>query len=304
MGLNRGLVLDLYEEGFKMIILDTRVDSTYRGNIEHAIDLFNSGVCDAIMTIGTDFVCVKYSDPHISELVRKRTSHDIDNAEIRYIITRTDLNGVTTYLGSNYKFVNSCVHAIFFKSRESAQPTMRNLPARCELKCDDECNVMCEDGYTYAIQTYLYRSAACCVLRIYYNMIGLGTDYGILQFIRSQVEAGVLFSRKDRCGKEYIFLDELLLFKGEEITLKSAAGVSYKRVVDLRLLLHDGLIAFDAVSKFVADNPDLDIPQLKYTTKAYGTDLRSFYDLGSVIYFNSEVQSRAIESLGLSSWFD
>ena len=304
MGLNRGLALDLYEEGFKMIILDTRVDSTHRGNIEHAIDLYNSGSCDAIMTIGTDFVCIKYSDPHISELVRKRTSHDIDNAEIRYIITRTDSHGVTTCLGSNYKFVSSCVHAIFFKSRESAQPVMKNLLIRYGITCGDEFKVDGKDGCTYAVQTYLYRSAACCVLRIYYNMTGLGTDYGILQFIRSQVKAGVLFSRKDRCGKEYIFLDELLLFKDEEITLKSATGVSYKRIIDLRLLLHDGLIAFDAVSKFVTDNPDLDIPKVKYTTKAYGADLRSFYDLGSVIYSNSDVQSKAVESFGLSSWFD
>lgn len=285
-----------------MIVFDTKEAKEYRGNLEYALEMFKHGECDAIMTRGTDYVCVKYSDPHIAKLARKRTDYDISHAELRYVIIKESSDGTTSCQDSGYKFSSNFNHAIFYRTKEAADSALSNLAKRLNSKVEN--GKLCCEGNVYKVETYLYRSSDCCFLRIYYGITGLSTDYGLLQFIRSQINAGVLFARKDRGGKEYIFLDELLLFKDEEIIFKSASGVDYKRKIDLRLVLHDGLIAFDAITKFVKDNPDLKIPEIQYlTSREYGTDLRSFYDLGSVIYSDSEVRERAVKSLGLANWF-
>ena len=283
-----------------MVILDTRENPEYRGNIHHAIDLFKSGECDRIITQSTDFICISYKDDeHLRELARRYTNRELNNSQVRYIITSDDNKGNFKCLCGDYAFRTTFSRAIFYKTRESAESSLRTVIRKAG-------NKQGEADITYRIETYLYRSSACCHLRIYYNMVGLATDYGILNFIRENVKNGILYPRHDHCGKEFILLDDLLFYKDEVITFKSSDGVLFKRPIDLRLVLHDGLIAFDSISNFVVKHPDLEIPEVKYLTSRQddNKNQRVFYDLGAVVYSSSLVQDCAEKEFGLSSWFD
>lgn len=270
-----------------MLIIDTAKDTQYKGNISVACEKLRLGECDEIITRGSDFVCVKYEDPELAARAREQSLKRLGNSEIRYIVIAQNEDG-QLYLGSKSKLQPDISHSAFFKSRQEAERVMINLDS---------------PGYCYHVEEYLYRVGNNCRLRIYYTIKGLKTDYGVLQFIREQVEKGHLESRLDSKNKPYVWLDDLLKYKDELIVFNSAAGIKYKRKFNLELVLHDGLIAFDSIYKFVQQYPECDIPEVKYLTANSAADTRrKFYDLGAVFYQDKHLQELACKELGLEEW--
>lgn len=274
-----------------MIILDTTKDTQYKGHISKACEMLRLDECDEVITRGSDFVCLKYSNQEQGKQVRERMLKQLDNSEIRYIVTAHSLDDKTQvlYLSNQNSIQPDIRHAIFFKTLDEAQRVINTT----HLK----------SGYSYAIEEYLYRLGKSCRLRIYHTIKGLKTDYGILQFIRLQIKNNCLTERYDANNKPYVWLDDLLAYKNKQITLYSASNIAYKRTFNLELLLHDGLIAFDAISSFVDKHPDNSVPEVRYlTVNTSGTARRKFYDLGAVFYKNLEIQKLAISELGLQEW--
>lgn len=270
-----------------MVILDTSKDIEYKGKISVACDMIRSGECDELITRGSDFVCIKHEDEGLGKRARERALRKLENSELRHIIIATSQDE-TLYLGSKSILQPDISHAAFFKTRQEAEQAMSKLT---------------KSGYSYHIEEYLYRLGNSCRLRIYYTIKGLKTDYGILQFIREQVDKGYLESRTDSKDKPYVWLDDLIKYKGKLLTLYSASGVLYKRQFDLELLLHDGLIAFDSIYKFSQQHLEYSIPEVKYLTVNSSSEARrKFYDLGAVFYKDKHLQEIACKELGLEEW--
>ena len=270
-----------------MIVVDTSKDNAYKGNISVACDMLRQGKCDEIVTRGSDFVCLKYEDPDLAARARERALKKLDSSEIRYIVIAQN-EDEQLYLGSKSILQPDISHSAFFKTRQEAEKAMHKISSK---------------GYSYRIEEYLYRVGNNCRLRIYYTIKGLKTDYGILQFLRQQVDKGYLENRIDSKNKPYVWLDDLLKYKDELIVFNSAAGIKYKRKFDLELLLHDGLIAFDSIYKFAQQYPDYNIPEVKYLTANSSSEARrKFYDLGAVFYKDKKLQELACKELGLDEW--
>ena len=272
------------------IILDTSIDPTYRGHIDHAVEMVKNDECDAIITHGSDFMCIRYKDPEKSKAARERSLARLSKSEIRYVVIARHGNEPSLCLGSDNEYTTDFSKAVLFRDKHAARGAMHRMKK--------------PDLYDIAIETYLYRTSDCCRLRIYYTISGLKTDKGTLAFIREQVDNGVLLPHFDRSAKPYVLLEDLVIFNDQNITFKNASGVEYTRVFDLRLLLHDGLIAFDAVSKFVNKHPEFDVCEVKYlTANSHGTNRRVFYDLGTSIYLDGDLREIAVKELCLQDWF-
>ena len=266
-----------------MIVLDTAKDIKYKGKISVACEKIRLGECDELVTRGSDFICIKHNDPELGKRARERALKKLENSEIRYIIVAELL-----YLTGKSTLQSDISHAAFFKSMQDAEQAMKNISNK---------------GYSYRIEEYLYRLGGSCRLRIYYTIKGLKTDYGILQFLKEQVEANCLESRIDSKGKPYVWLDDLLKYKNKYLVLKSASGIPYKRRFDLELILHDGLIAFDSIYKFTQQYSKYKIPEVKYLTVNSSSEARrKFYDLGAVFYKDKQLQELACKELGLDEW--
>ena len=275
-------------------MLDTRVSPEYVGKASKALKMLETGDCDAIITYGQHYQCIKWDDAEIGRKMREFSLKSFEGAVILYILVARTLDGERVCYANTNEFSSDFKRARFCTTMESATSFMRTL-RRKVLECD------IERGSLH-VEEYLYHDAVRCPLRIYYEMSGLFSDKGLLAFIKQQVEAGVLYPRCDSRGKLYVMLEDLLIFKGQLIQFTNPKGIHYSRVFDLRLLLHDGLIAFDGVHSFVEKHPEIKAPALQHLIKRDGANERVFYDLGELFYTDDTVYTLLCEEYYLGSW--
>ena len=279
-----------------MIVLDTRTDTKFRGHIGEAYRMLLNGECDEIITRGADFQCVRVDDPELGARVREKTLASYKNASLRYIVVYNSGDDATRLcLNEDGELTSDFKHGRYFVNREYAECVLKlNMPAYIA-------NGYCEEHF--AIEEYLYHNSLRCSLRIYYEIKGLYTDKGLLKFLRKSIEDGLIFPHYDQQGHPYVLVDDLLIFKDQLISFVNGTGIPYKRTFDLRLLLHDGLIAFNAISDFGKANPDVVMPELKYF--GHRTDLqndRKFYDIGEVFYTDPAMQEKLCTYFHLEGW--
>lgn len=276
------------------IVLDTTKDTMYKGRVGKAFQMLQDNECDTFIVSGAHFICYRYIDREMGTRSRELTLESLRESSVRYIIVYTDKTGARSCISTDYTLSKSFNRAYYYNNREYATSILPYIRKKLGIAPEE----------TLEVEDYLYHRKPRCSLRIYHTMRGLATDFGLLSFIRENIANGVLFARKDIHGKPFILLDDLLLFKGQKLALKNARGVSYTREMSLEILLHDGLIAFESINKFVMAHPELDIPELVYAAPREGASKRVFYDLGAVFYTDSTVQDVACKELMIANaWF-
>lgn len=263
----------------------------YRGCVSKALELLYADECDVIVLNGRHFQCLKCTDEAMRTHVRDIMKESLKGSIVRYIVVYDDGN-IRKCLSNDYKLCDEFSHAYFYNAKVYAEAILSTVVARfSEYK--KEC---------FHVEEYLYHTEARCTLRIYYDVKGLAQDFGLLQYIREQVLEGVLPIRIDRKGKHYIMLEDLLPYKDTRLTLRNSFGTEYVRYLDLKILLHDGLIGFSEIRNFCKRHPELEIPKMMDSLDAEKS--LPFYDVGWVVYTNSAVQEVASRELALANaWF-
>lgn len=255
----------------------------YANCAQDAIDKINSGEGDEILASHGTFSVLHYEDRTLGDSLRALTLKTLKNTSIRYIITRGTADSRVCYTGSGTKFSPVFKNAYIYSNPIEGERKTRFLREK---------NIPCQ------LEEYLFRdSNVCRDLRIYYDsQKGFRRDQKLLAYIKQQVDNRVLTSRRDNKNKRYVILTDLLKLKNISVPDSSCK-------INLRYLLHDGLISFDEITSFVKrHNFEAIAPVMKLTRSKDVTNKRVFYDIG-LICEAPEVKKALIEDFGYSEWF-
>lgn len=133
--------------------------------------------------------------------------------------------------------------------------------------------------------------------RIYLSGRGLGGFRPFLGWARKQVSEKNLPFRADKNGRQYIFFNDLLPYKG------TGAGTNRHNNmnVNIYVLLTDGLIAFGEVKKLSRKIAKENQEKLG---KYYNSLMCDIPHLGRVWIDNKEIISPYLVEVGLQEWLD
>lgn len=255
----------------------------YANCAQDAIDKILAGEGDEILAAHGSFSVLHYDDRVLGDSIRALTLKTLKSTSIRYIITKGTADSRVCYTGSGITFSSVFKNAYIYINPVEGENKARSLRER---------------GIPCQLEEYLFKANDICRdLRIYYDsQRGFRRDQKLLAYIKKQVNNRVLTSRRDNKNKRYVILTDLLKLKNISVPDSSCK-------INLRYLLHDGLISFNEITAFVQrHNFEPIAPVMKLSRSKGVSDRRVFYDIG-LICEAPEVKKALIEDFGYSEWF-
>jgi len=132
--------------------------------------------------------------------------------------------------------------------------------------------------------------------RIYLYTRGLGHYRPFLRWCEKQVEEGELPLRKDKNGRKFIFVNDLLPYKDKVV------GIKHKERCDLATFLHDGVVAFGEVKRLSQKILNDGNPIIKKKFAAYlDTQLPN---VGYVCIWIPDIVKPYLDEVGLGEWLE
>ena len=133
--------------------------------------------------------------------------------------------------------------------------------------------------------------------RIYLYGRGLGHYRPFLRWCEERVEEGELPLRKDRNGRKFILINDLLPYKGKIVGTKH----NEKRC-DLATFLHDGVVAFGQVKQLAEKILDDGNPIIKKKFEAYLN--MELPNVGYVCICIPDIVKPYLDEVGLGEWLE